>query len=138
MDVSIGVYVIDRFTYYTLEFLEQVNQNSKKTIYELVITSIHIFEYRRPFIFKKKFNYFSKFNCCPKYKCISTVSYRTDLFPRDIRKVLVTEFFGNVRSIELLNKIDKFDSNQTRITIESIVKPEIKFKSFSYFDQLEL
>jgi glycosylphosphatidylinositol transamidase (GPIT) subunit GPI8 len=36
MDHSIGVYVIDRFTYYTLEFLETVNQNSKKTIYELV------------------------------------------------------------------------------------------------------
>lgn len=36
MDMSIGVYVIDRFTYYTLEFLESVNQNSKKTLYELV------------------------------------------------------------------------------------------------------
>jgi len=36
MDHSIGVYVIDRFTYYTLEFLETVNQNSKKNIYELV------------------------------------------------------------------------------------------------------
>lgn len=36
MDYSIGVYVIDRFTYYTLEFLETVDQNSKKTIYELV------------------------------------------------------------------------------------------------------
>ena len=36
MDHSIGVYVIDRFTYYNLEFLETVNQNSKKTIYELV------------------------------------------------------------------------------------------------------
>lgn len=76
MDHSIGVYVIDRFTYHTLEFLETVNQNSRKTIYDL-------------------------FNCCPKHLCISTVSYRTDLFPRNIKKVLVTEFFGNVRSIQL-------------------------------------
>ena len=36
MDSSIGVYVIDRFTYYALEFLESVTQNSKKTIQELV------------------------------------------------------------------------------------------------------
>jgi phosphatidylinositol glycan class K len=36
MDYSIGVYVIDRFTYYTLEFLETVNQNSKKTLFDLV------------------------------------------------------------------------------------------------------
>src|SRR5512143_1357813 len=36
MDASIGVYVIDRFTYYNLEFLEGVDQNSKKTIQELV------------------------------------------------------------------------------------------------------
>lgn len=39
MDHSIGVYVIDRFTYYALEFLETVDQNSKKTIQELVILS---------------------------------------------------------------------------------------------------
>lgn len=36
MDNSIGVYVIDRFTYYTLEFLETIDQNSKKTINDLV------------------------------------------------------------------------------------------------------
>jgi phosphatidylinositol glycan class K len=36
MDYSIGVYVIDRFTYYALEFLETVDQNSKKTINDLV------------------------------------------------------------------------------------------------------
>lgn len=36
MDSSIGVYVIDRFTYHALEFLESVDQNSNKTIHELV------------------------------------------------------------------------------------------------------
>lgn len=43
MDYSIGVYVIDRFTYYTLEFLETVDQNSKKTIHELVSYEIDAF-----------------------------------------------------------------------------------------------
>jgi phosphatidylinositol glycan class K len=41
MDHSIGVYVIDRFTYYALEFLEMVDQNSKKTIKDLVSESNH-------------------------------------------------------------------------------------------------
>ncbi len=75
--------MIDRFTYYALEFLETVTQNSKKTIYDL-------------------------FNCCPKHKIISTSVYRTDLYPRDIKKVLVTEFFGNVRSYELTNDYVQF------------------------------
>lgn len=59
-----------------MEFLETITQNSQKTLNDL-------------------------FNCCPKHKIISTSVYRTDLFPRDIKKVLVTEFFGNVRSYEL-------------------------------------
>lgn len=54
MDPSIGVYVIDRYTYYTLEFLEKVNQNSKKTIYELVIYQISFF----CFIYKYYFLFF--------------------------------------------------------------------------------
>ena len=90
MDSSIGVYVIDRYTYYTLEFLERVDQNSKKTIYQL-------------------------FNCCPRELCISTVSYRTDLFPRNIKHVLVTEFFGNIRSVQLTDSFTEFSffTNET-------------------------
>lgn len=89
MDPSIGVYVIDRYTYYTLEFLEKVDQNSQKTIYQL-------------------------FNCCPRDLCISTVSYRTDLFPRNIKNVLVTEFFGNIRYAQLTEDLIEFTYfNQT-------------------------
>jgi GPI-anchor transamidase subunit K len=90
MDSSIGVYVIDRFTYYALEFLESVNQNSKKTIKQL-------------------------FDCCPRSKCMSTVNYRTDLFPVNINKVLVTEFFGNVRTIHLTQSFTQFNFNRTKI-----------------------
>ncbi len=36
MDSSIGVHVIDRWTYYALEFLERVNSGSKATLRQFV------------------------------------------------------------------------------------------------------
>lgn len=36
MDPAIGVYVIDRFTYYALDFLEKVEPTSSKTLGEFV------------------------------------------------------------------------------------------------------
>ena len=36
VDPSIGVYMIDRYTYYALEFLEKVKPNSDKTMGEFV------------------------------------------------------------------------------------------------------
>lgn len=77
VDPSIGVYVIDRYTYYALEFLETVTPGSKKTMGQFL-------------------------EVCPKYQCISTVAKRTDLFRRDVNKVLLTDFFGSVRNVELL------------------------------------
>ncbi|XP_070582167.1 GPI-anchor transamidase-like isoform X2 [Ptychodera flava] len=76
VDPAIGVYIIDRFTYYLLDFLEKVQPTSQNSLGEL-------------------------FQVCPKSKCISTVGWRTDLFPRDIDKVLITDFFGSVRNVEL-------------------------------------
>ena len=51
-----------RYTYYALEFLENVKQDSKKTMGEFL-------------------------EVCPKRQCISTVGKRTDLFRRDPYKV---------------------------------------------------
>ncbi|XP_077986599.1 GPI-anchor transamidase-like [Glandiceps talaboti] len=76
VDPAIGVYIIDRFTYYLLDFLEKVQPTSKNSLAEL-------------------------FRVCPPAKCISTVGWRTDLFPRDINTVLLTDFFGSVRNVEL-------------------------------------
>lgn len=36
VDPAIGVYMIDRYTYYALEFLEKVEPNSKKSMGEFV------------------------------------------------------------------------------------------------------
>ncbi|CAF4656300.1 unnamed protein product, partial [Rotaria sp. Silwood2] len=78
VDPKIGVYVIDRFTYYALEFLEKLKQDSQKTIDDF-------------------------FHCCPKHLCISEVAWRTDLFTkRDYRKTLLTDFIGNVRRTQVV------------------------------------
>lgn len=52
-----GVYIIDRYTYYALEFLEGVERGSKKTMGQFL-------------------------EVCPQRLCMSTVGNRTDLFAR--------------------------------------------------------
>ena len=73
-DVDIGVAVIDRFTYYNLEFLETIEKNSTKTIQDLIdsytLEDIH-----------------------------SHAGVRTDLFKRNLSDVLITDFFGNVQNV---------------------------------------
>lgn len=88
VDPALGVYVIDRYTYYALEFLETVKPGSKKTMAQF-------------------------FKVCPKHHCISTVSTRTDLFKRNVTDTLLTDFFGGVRNVELLTEtvsLEKVDS----------------------------
>lgn len=73
-DLEIGVAVIDRFTYYTLEFLEKIDKNSNLTLDKLfdeyTFENVH-----------------------------SNPGIRTDLFHRDPKKVLLTDFFGNVHNV---------------------------------------
>ncbi|RIA80606.1 peptidase C13 family-domain-containing protein [Glomus cerebriforme] len=76
MDTDIGVAVIDRFTYYNLEFLERVDMQSKATLQDL----------------------FNSYN--PSF-IHSTPGVRSDLFRRPLNKVLVTDFFGSVQNVEL-------------------------------------
>lgn len=76
MDSSIGVFVIDRYTYHLLDFLENIHPATRKTMTDL-------------------------FQVCPPRDCISTPGWRTDLFRRDPGSVLITDFFGSVRNVEL-------------------------------------
>lgn len=71
-DSSIGVYVIDRYTYYVLNFLEKLNINTAHT------TTLK-----------------ELFRVCPENLCMSTVKTRLDLFKRDATKVPIIDFFGN-------------------------------------------
>lgn len=73
-DVEIGVAVIDRFTYYSLEFLEQIEKNSTLTLQDL-------------------FDYYTF------EKVHSHVGVRTDLYQREPKEVLITDFFANVQNV---------------------------------------
>lgn len=83
VDRSIGVYIIDRYTYYVLEFLERVTPGSNHTLQEFL-------------------------ESCPPHLCISTVGVRYDLFPRDPGRVKITDFLGSVRRIQLLEPDTRF------------------------------
>jgi len=86
-DPSIGVYVIDRYTFYALEFLEGVQTGSDKSLGQFL-------------------------GVCPKRVCISTVSVRKDLFRRDPNKVPLIDFFGSVPHVKLMpieSEIDQID-----------------------------
>lgn len=80
VDPAIGVYIIDRYTYYALEFLESVSLDSTKSMGEFL-------------------------QVCPKRVCISTVGVRNDLFRRNPYKVPITDFFGSVRPIEFIEEL---------------------------------
>lgn len=73
-DMDIGVAVIDRFTYYTLDFLENVDKNSSRTMDELFAQ--YTFE-----------------------NVHSNPGIRTELFGREVSLVRLTDFFGNVQDV---------------------------------------
>ncbi|KAI9234244.1 MAG: peptidase C13 family-domain-containing protein [Podila humilis] len=88
-DPDIGVAVIDRFTYYNLEVLEKIDMQSKATIKDL----------------------FDTYN----YNLLgSTHGVRTDLFPRPLDQVPITDFFGNVQNVELTDskKASETETNE--------------------------
>ncbi|KAI9323383.1 peptidase C13 family-domain-containing protein [Dichotomocladium elegans] len=75
-DHELGVGVIDGYTYYNLEFLENIDMTSTKTLKEL-------------------------FDSYDPNLIASHPGIRSDLFKRPLDKVKVTDFFGNVQNIEL-------------------------------------
>ncbi|KAG7890956.1 hypothetical protein KL936_002240 [Ogataea polymorpha] len=80
-DTEIGVAVIDRFTYFNLEFLEKLEKDSKSTLQDLVDS--YTFE-----------------------KIHSNAGVRTDLFQRNLSDVLITDFLGNVQQTVVDNVED--------------------------------
>jgi phosphatidylinositol glycan class K len=109
MDADIGVAVIDRFTYYNLEFLEDVDMQSKATLKDL----------------------FNSYN--PTF-IHSTPGVRSDLFPRPLDKVLVTDFFGSVQNVELTGQ--QYNISNSDIINETTISDESNFKvncNYAYF-----
>ncbi|KAI7826414.1 peptidase C13 family-domain-containing protein [Kickxella alabastrina] len=75
-DYDLGVSVIDRFTYYNLEFFESVDMSSKRTMADLVGAYNTTLIYSHPGV-------------------------RTDLYSRKLNETYLTDFFGAVQNIEL-------------------------------------
>lgn len=89
VDRSIGVYVIDRYAYYTHKFLENkvTSRESNSTIDQFL-------------------------NSCPPNLCISTVGIRTDLYNRDTHKVRATDFFSARKYVEPMQNVYDFESTE--------------------------
>ncbi|GMM30766.1 GPI-anchor transamidase [Martiniozyma asiatica (nom. inval.)] len=114
-DVEIGVAVIDRFTYYNLEFLENITVDSSLTINDL----------------------FNSYNFDDIH---SNAGVRTDLFNRNLSDVLITDFFGNVQktvidNIEygLLESVDEsyVYSNSNSDNVQKSTFKNIKHSNFT-------
>lgn len=114
VDPSIGVYIIDRYTYYALEFLEQTSPN--KTLGQFL-------------------------KVCPKHLCMSTVGVRQDLFQDDPNNIPITDFFGSVRNVELTRAVVNLE-NTLQEEPASPLKTEITelsskiHEDFRYVNQL--
>jgi len=86
VDLQTGVYVIDRFTYFILVVMENVDMNSRTTIMEL-------------------------FRSLRRDRLGSTAHIRTDLFRRDASTVRVTDFFGSVLNTKMTTKRYPYKGN---------------------------
>ncbi|XP_077370711.1 GPI-anchor transamidase isoform X2 [Festucalex cinctus] len=109
-DLAIGVHLMDRYTFYMLEFLEDIHPTSKTTMKDL-------------------------FKVCPKSQCVSTPGHRTDLFLRDPGSVLITDFFGNVRKVEITTETINLTEPITLMEDKS-KSEELRMESRTYVDQL--
>nr|CAG4646316.1 EOG090X07K0 [Macrothrix elegans] len=113
VDPAIGVYIIDRYTYYALEFLERVTPRSNHTLGQFL-------------------------KVCPKYLCLSTVGYRSDLFQRDPNKVLITDFFGSLTQFRAVpqSKVLFLFQHQRFVTETKEREPEVLFVGDSLISHL--
>ncbi|XP_026854183.2 GPI-anchor transamidase [Electrophorus electricus] len=110
-DLAIGVHLMDRYTFYLLEFLEDIHPASQANMNDL-------------------------FKVCPKSQCVSTPGHRTDLFLRDPGSVLITDFFGSVRKVEITREAINL-TNPTELPQDlTSLRNELKSEALFYVDQL--
>ncbi|KAL7876577.1 hypothetical protein AOLI_G00115400 [Acnodon oligacanthus] len=110
-DLAIGVHLMDRYTFYLLEFLEDIHPASQANMNDL-------------------------FKVCPKSQCVSTPGHRTDLFLRDPRSVLITDFFGSVRKVEITREAVSLTPATEQPVEATPIRKEPKTEPLSYVDQL--
>ncbi|XP_012670843.1 GPI-anchor transamidase [Clupea harengus] len=113
-DLAIGVHLMDRYTFYLLEFLEDIHPSSQANMNDL-------------------------FKVCPKSQCVSTPGHRTDLFQREPSSVLITDFFGSVRKVEITTATIHLPAAASPLPEEKeprLFTEEPPSQTLSYVDQL--
>ncbi|TSS97544.1 GPI-anchor transamidase [Bagarius yarrelli] len=111
-DLAIGVHLMDRYTFYLLEFLEDIHPASQANMNDL-------------------------FKVCPPSQCVSTPGHRNDLFLRDPSSVLITDFFGSVRKVEITREVMNLTMPIEEVpTVTSFAEQNEKSEMLSYVDQL--
>ncbi|VDO31713.1 unnamed protein product [Haemonchus placei] len=93
VDDEIGVYVIDRYTHFTVAFLnrEVKSLNSTATMQDYL-------------------------ESCSRRQCLSTVGVRKDTYPKEPSRVRVTDFFGSSRIIRHLSEEIEIDDEWLNIS----------------------
>ncbi|XP_067310391.1 LOW QUALITY PROTEIN: GPI-anchor transamidase [Pseudorasbora parva] len=109
-DLAIGVHLMDKYTFYLLEFLEEVHPASQANMNDL-------------------------FKVCPQSQCVSTPGHRTDLFQRDPGSVLITDFFGSVRKVEITKDTINLTS-PLELPAQRSGSGDLQIESLTYVDQL--
>jgi len=102
-DPTIGVYIIDRYTYYAIEFLDTVNATNSKSLSSFL-------------------------SVCPKRQCVSTVTVRQDLFQRNPDQVPLTDFFGSLPKLRMID----IGTEQDIVTLPNQTKEQ---PSFTFYTQ---
>ncbi|KAK6058553.1 hypothetical protein COOONC_03872 [Cooperia oncophora] len=92
VDDEIGVYVIDRYTHFTVAFMNREVKalNSTATMQDYL-------------------------DSCSRRQCLSTVGVRKDVYPKEPSRVRVTDFFGSSRIIRHLTEEIEIDDDWLNI-----------------------
>uniref|UniRef100_A0A8C3E198 GPI-anchor transamidase n=1 Tax=Corvus moneduloides TaxID=1196302 RepID=A0A8C3E198_CORMO len=75
------------------------------------------------------------FQVCPKSLCVSTPGHRTDLFQRDPQNVLITDFFGSVRKVEITTETVSLDRDVAGFE-SKFPEEELATEPLKYAEQL--
>lgn len=100
-DRDLGISVIDTYTHYVLEYLEQINKTSQLTMLDLVSLELST-SLRLGTI--DPIGIGLQFDTYEPEKMRSTPGVRSDLFSRPLDKALLTDFFGGVSQVEVVGE----------------------------------
>ena len=94
-DYDIGVAVIDSYTHYVLQYLEGINKTSKATMGDFVCYPFALSQLSHS-------NRPMQFTMYDPIRIRSHPGVRSDLFQRPVGSALVTDFFGGVADVDVI------------------------------------